>query len=78
MMVVTHGARVAAAGGATGWFAAMLLARWLRSAAGFDGGPLGWIWLAGPAILLLAALIASVLPAARILRVDPLSAMRTE
>lgn len=77
-MVVTQGARVAGAGGLFGIAGALLLARWMRSVTGFDGSSIGWIWLTGPVVLAVGALVATVLPARRILGVSPLTAMRTE
>jgi hypothetical protein len=76
LMVVNHGARVAAAGGLFGIIGALLLARWMYGVTGSEGSPNLWVWFAGPAILALGALVASALPARRILRVDPLTAMR--
>jgi putative ABC transport system permease protein len=78
MMVVLRGTRFAGAAALFGIVEALLLARWMRSVTGFAGSPTGSAWFAGPMVLLFGALVASVLPARRILGVAPLTAMRTE
>jgi ABC-type antimicrobial peptide transport system permease subunit len=75
-MVAAHGARLLAIGAALGTLAALLLTRWLGVGLGEESGPMPW--LAGPGLLAIAGLAASVLPARRILAVDPLVAMRHE
>ena len=78
LLVARRAGRLAAAGGAVGLLGALLVARWVHAVTGFEPAAIDWIWLAGPAVLAIGALLASLLPARRILRLEPLSAMRTE
>jgi putative ABC transport system permease protein len=77
-MVLTRAARLAGAGTVLGIVAAVLLARWMRMAVGLETVAFGWFWISGPLALGVGALVASVLPAREILRVSPLTAMRTD
>jgi putative ABC transport system permease protein len=77
-MVVMHGTRLAAAGALFGVAGALLITRGMHNVTGFASSPIGWIWLAGPIVLAIGALVASMLPASRILAVAPLTAMRSE
>jgi ABC-type antimicrobial peptide transport system permease subunit len=56
--------------------ASFLTARWLARITLNVGSPTAWVWLAAPLVLVGAVAIASVLPARRALRVDPLEIMR--
>ena len=78
LMVVTQAARAAAVGGVLGVTGAVLLSRWMRGVTGFEGSPGGWAWLAGPLVLVFAALIASILPARRIAGTAPVTVMSTD
>ena len=70
--------RVAAVGAAGGWLAAAVLSRWLESLL-FEVSPLDpATFVTVPSILLIAALLASWIPARRASRVDPLIALRHE
>lgn len=77
-LVVGQGMRLALAGGLLGLAASILFSRWLRSqlftVSPFD--PLTFVAVA--AVLILAALLASYIPAARAARVDPANALRCE
>jgi putative ABC transport system permease protein len=77
-LVVGQGMRLALAGGLLGLAASILFSRWLRSqlftVSPFD--PLTFV--AVTAVLILAALLASYIPAARAARVDPANALRCE
>lgn len=77
-MVVVQGTSLAAGGTLFGIALALLLASWMRTVTGFDASPIGWAWSAGPLVLVIGALVASVLPARAILRVAPLAAIRAE
>jgi hypothetical protein len=77
-MVVVQGTSLAAGGTLFGIALALLLASWMRTVTGFDASPIGWAWFAGPLVLVIGALVASVLPARAILRVAPLAAIRAE
>ncbi len=77
-MVLAQGAKIAAAGVLTGLAASLcltrLMAKLLFSVSSAD--PLTFAAVAG--VILLAALIASYIPARRALRVDPMSTLRCE
>jgi hypothetical protein len=77
-LVLGRAARIAGYGILAGTLAAMLFVRWLRAVTGLEGIELNWVWLAGPAVIAVATLLASLIPARRILRLDPLTAMRAE
>ena len=78
LMVVVQAGRAAAVGAVLGITGAMLLGRWMQGVTGFEGSPGGWAWLAGPLVLVFAALVASVLPARRIAGTAPLTVMNTD
>ncbi len=75
LMVATRSSRVAFVGAVLGIVGAWLVARWM-TVIGFDGSPGGMAWLAGPAVLATGTLLASLVPARRILTVEALTAMR--
>jgi putative ABC transport system permease protein len=77
-LVTSQGARLAAAGLATGSAASLVLARVLTHLL-FGVSPQDPLTLLGVAVLLaLAALLACAVPALRASRVDPITALRTE
>jgi putative ABC transport system permease protein len=74
--VLAEGIRLAGAGMCVGTIAALLASRELgRISPGADAVAL-WVWLAAPAILIVAVAVASVVPARRALSVSPLMIMR--
>ena len=77
-LVLRHAGRIAGYGILAGTLAAILFVRWIRAVTGLEGIELTWVWLAGPAVIAIATLLASLIPARRILRLDPLTAMRAE
>jgi hypothetical protein len=77
-MVVVKAARLAALSGIAGVLAAWLLARWMSKTTGIGGDPILWVWLSGPAVLLAAAVLASLASASSLLPVAPVAAMRAE
>jgi predicted permease len=74
--VLAEGLRLAAAGTVAGMLGSILVARWLAGVAPSAGAPTVWVWLAAPLVLIVAVALASVLPARRALRVDPLTITR--
>ena len=76
--VFGEGARLAAAGTTAGLLLSRLVARWLTQIAPSAEPTPVWVWLAAPGTLLVAVLIASVLPARIALATDPLTVMRDE
>ena len=78
LLVARRAGRLAAAGGAVGVVVAVLFARWVHAVTGFEAAAIDWVWLAGPGVIAIGALLASLLPARRILRLEPLSAMRSD
>jgi putative ABC transport system permease protein len=75
--VLAHGLRLAAAGLVTGLVLALPVKGWVGTIA--RDAPLPpWVWIATPLVLLLAVMLASVLPARRAVAVNPLSIMRDE
>lgn len=78
VLVLGRAARIAGSGILAGTLAAVLFIRWLRAVTGLESIELNWVWLAGPAVIAIATLLASLIPARRLLRLDPLTAMRAE
>lgn len=76
--VLREGARLAAAGTTAGLLLSRLVAHWLSQISPSADPPPVWIWAAAPVTLLVAVLIASVLPARLALATDPLTVMRDE
>jgi ABC-type antimicrobial peptide transport system permease subunit len=76
--VLGEGARLAAAGTIVGLLLSRLVARWLSQISPAADPPPIWIWAAAPVALLVAVLIASVLPARLALATDPLTVMRDQ
>ena len=76
--VLREGARLAAAGTIAGLLLSRIVAQWLlQITPTVEPTPL-WVWLAAPTTLLVAVLIASVLPARIALATDPLTVMRDQ
>lgn len=75
--VLGDGVRLAAAGLTAGMLAAVPVKRWM-SVLTRDASLPPWIWIATPAVLLLAVCIASIVPARRAVAVNPLGIMRDE
>jgi ABC-type antimicrobial peptide transport system permease subunit len=77
-MVVRHGLALAAAGVGLGVAVAVALSRIVRGLL-YDVAPLDpYTFTAVPVALLVVALVATVVPAARAMRVSPLVALRSE
>jgi hypothetical protein len=76
--VLGEGARLAAAGTIAGLLLSRLVAHWLSQISPSADPPPLWIWAAAPVALLVAVVIASVLPARLAVATDPLSVMRDE
>ncbi len=77
-MVVGRGLTIAAVGLAAGWLAAFFASRWLEKFLYGVSGTDPLTFAAVPAVLLLIALVACLVPASRALRVDPIKALRYE
>jgi putative ABC transport system permease protein len=75
--VMNDGVRLAAAGLLIGLLLAIPVQRWV-GAVTRDAGLPAWMWMATPGLLLLAVLVASVLPARRAIAANPLAIMRDE
>jgi predicted permease len=73
-----EGARFAAAGAVAGLLGSILVSRSLTRITLVDTPPAIGVWMAAPLVLLGAAAIASILPALRAVRIDPLTIMRRE
>lgn len=78
LLVMRRAGRLAGFGILAGTLSAVLFVRWIGAVTGLETAAFDWIWVAGPAVIAVATLFASLLPARRILRLDPLTAMRTE
>jgi len=77
-MVLRQGLVLGGAGAAVGVVGAVLLTRWLESIL-FAVDPLDPLtFIAVPVVLLAVALVASLLPARRASRIDPIMALRYE
>jgi predicted permease len=77
-MFVRHGLTLAVAGVIVGMAAALVLTRLMRSLL-FNVSPLDpWTYAAVPLVLIVAATLASYLPARRASAVDPLGALKAE
>jgi ABC-type antimicrobial peptide transport system permease subunit len=76
--VFQEGARLAGAGTIAGLLASGLVAHWLSEISPSADPPPLWIWGAAPVALLIAVVIASVLPARLALATDPLTVMRDQ
>jgi ABC-type antimicrobial peptide transport system permease subunit len=74
--VLTDGLRLAVAGTGAGLAGSIFVARWIAQVAPTSQAPSPWIWLSAPATLTIVLAVASVFPARRALRVDPLVIMR--
>jgi hypothetical protein len=61
-----------------GTLGAILVVRWIGGVTGVDGLTFSWIWIAGPMAVAVGALVAALLPARWITKLDPLTAMRTD
>jgi putative ABC transport system permease protein len=78
LLVIRRLGRTVLFGVLAGTFGAVFVLRWMGGVTGFDTASVSWIWLAGPLAIAIGSLLASLLPARRILKLDPLTAMRTE
>jgi ABC-type antimicrobial peptide transport system permease subunit len=78
LQVVREGLRLAALGALAGGLASLPVARWLARITPSGGSLTVWVWLAVPAVLILAVAIASVLPVGRALAINPLSVMKDQ
>jgi ABC-type antimicrobial peptide transport system permease subunit len=76
--VMGEGLRLVVAGSVAGTAAALGVAQWLAQIAPADQGLSPVVWIAAPALLAFAVVVASVLPARRALASDPLMIMRAE
>ena len=76
--VLADGLRLAGAGTVAGMLGSLLVARLLARITPSAGSLSVWVWLAAPLMLIGAVAIASVLPARRALRVDPLTITRED
>jgi hypothetical protein len=74
--VVLEGARLAVAGIVAGTLGSVLVARWMARITSTAGIVTVWVWLAAPLIVMVAVVVASVIPARRALTADPLTIMR--
>jgi putative ABC transport system permease protein len=78
MLMLGEGGRLVAAGSLAGLAGALLLSQRLADATPGAAPPVGWTWLAGPLLLVVAVLGASLLPARRGSMVDPVAALRAD
>ena len=78
MLVIRRVSRTVLFGVLAGVIGAALVLRWVAGVTGFDASSVSWIWLAGPLSIAAGALIATLLPARQILKLNPLTAMRSE
>lgn len=69
--LVGDGVRLAAIGGGAGMLASVFVTRWLDASMSSTATPAVWVWLAAPSILLVAVVIAGVLPMRRATAVNP-------
>ena len=76
--VLREGARLATAGTIAALLLSRLVTHWLSLISPSADPPPVWIWAAAPVALLVAVLVASVLPARLALATDPLTVMRDE
>ena len=74
--VVLEGARLAVAGILAGTLGSVLVARWMARITSTAGIVTVWVWLAAPLVVMVAVVVASVIPARRALTADPLTIMR--
>jgi ABC-type antimicrobial peptide transport system permease subunit len=74
--VLKEALRLAAAGTCAGLAGSVFVARLIARVAPTSHAPPIWIWLSAPVILTVVLAVASVFPARRALRVDPLVVMR--
>jgi ABC-type antimicrobial peptide transport system permease subunit len=78
VMVLRQGLSLTAAGVAAGLAAALVLARLMAGLLYGVGAADPWTFVAVPLVLTLVSALASVLPARRAARVDPIAALRSE
>jgi len=77
-MVTRQGVRVALVGAAGGVALAVMSARWLQPLLFQQSATDPWIYAGVSAAMTVVALVASVIPAIRASRADPITALRTE
>jgi predicted permease len=71
-----EGVRLAGVGSVAGMLGSVVVARWLARLTPMEGSPAVWVWLAAPLVSVAAVAIASVFPARRALRLNPLAILR--
>jgi hypothetical protein len=76
VLVIRRVSRTVVFGVLAGTLGAVLVLRWIGGVTGIDDTSVSWIWLVGPLTIATGALAASLLAARRILKLDPLAAMR--
>ncbi|MDQ3487603.1 MAG: ABC transporter permease [Acidobacteriota bacterium] len=74
--VLVAGLRLAGVAIVAGLLCSILVSRWLAGFTSAPAVPPFWIWLTGPALLLVAVAVASFIPARRAMMVSPLTIMR--
>ena len=74
--VMVAGLKLAGVATVAGLLCSALVARWLAGFSSVPAVPPFWIWLTGPALLIVAVAVASFVPARRAMMVSPLTIMR--
>ncbi|HVJ28328.1 MAG TPA: FtsX-like permease family protein [Vicinamibacterales bacterium] len=74
--VMVAGLRLAGVAIVAGLLCSVLVSRWLAGFSSVPAVPPFWIWLTGPALLIVAVALASLVPARRAMMVSPLTIMR--
>jgi putative ABC transport system permease protein len=78
VLILGEGGRLAAAGSVAGIAGSLIVSERLIAATPGGAQSFWWAWLAGPLLLAVAVVIASVLPARRGAMVDPLVVLRDD
>jgi hypothetical protein len=74
--VLVEGVQMVGAGAAAGTLGSVLVARWIAAVAPDATAPPPWVWAVAPIVLAASAAAASVVPALRAVRTDPLTLLR--